>query len=216
AVALPIGIASAIRRGTAEDAAIRVGGLIGLSIPNFWLATLLLLFLPGRILPIASIGVYVRFFADPAGNLTVLALPAFSLGVVLVNGQPFVPAKILVDGPDRDRGPPVAYQCSAPPAAPRPRPRPAAPPRPRPTFAVRFLRTPVAVAGAVIVGGYLLAAGAAPVLAPGDPLAMASQALLAPPGGSHPFGTDQFGRDVASRLLYGARVSLSVSFASVL
>ncbi len=104
----------------------------------------------------------------------------------------------------------------SPPAAPRPRPRPAAPPRPRPTFAVRFLRTPVAVAGAVIVGGYLLAAGAAPVLAPGDPLAMASQALLAPPGGPHPFGTDQFGRDVASRLLYGARVSLSVSFASVL
>ncbi|TMI85399.1 MAG: ABC transporter permease [Bacillati bacterium ANGP1] len=45
---------------------------------------------------------------------------------------------------------------------------------------------------------------------------MASQALLAPPGGPHPFGTDQFGRDVASRLLYGARVSLSVSFASVL
>jgi len=103
-----------------------------------------------------------------------------------------------------------------PPAAPRPRVRPAAPPRLRPTFAVRFLRTPVAVAGAVIVGGYLLAAGAAPVLAPGDPLAMASQALLAPPGGPHPFGTDQFGRDVASRLLYGARVSLSVSFASVL
>ncbi|TMI90908.1 MAG: ABC transporter permease [Bacillati bacterium ANGP1] len=83
ALALPIGIASAIRRGTAEDAAIRVGGLIGLSIPNFWLATMLLLFLPGRVLPIASIGVYVRFFADPIGNLTVLALPAFSLGVVL-------------------------------------------------------------------------------------------------------------------------------------
>ena len=103
---------------------------------------------------------------------------------------------------------------SGPPAARRP--RPAAPPRPRPTFAVRLLRTPVAVAGAVIVGTYLLAAGAAPVLAPGDPLAMAPQALLAPPGGPHPFGTDQFGRDVASRLLYGARVSLSVSFASVL
>ena len=44
---------------------------------------MLLLFLPGRVLPIASIGVYVRFFADPVGNLTVLALPAFSLGVVL-------------------------------------------------------------------------------------------------------------------------------------
>jgi len=107
---------------------------------------------------------------------------------------------------------------SSPPSAPRsrPRPRPAAPPRARPTFAARFLRTPIAVAGAVIVGGYLLAAGAAPLLAPVDPLAMASQALLAPPGGPHPFGTDQFGRDVLSRLLYGARVSLAVSFASVL
>jgi peptide/nickel transport system permease protein len=44
---------------------------------------------------------------------------------------------------------------------------------------------------------------------------MAARALLAPPGPGHPFGTDQFGRDVLSRLLYGARVSLAVSFASV-
>ena len=56
---------------------------MGLSIPNFWLATMLLLFLPGRVLPIASIGIYVRFFANPIGNLTVMVLPALSLGVVL-------------------------------------------------------------------------------------------------------------------------------------
>jgi peptide/nickel transport system permease protein len=83
AIALPVGVLSALRRGTASDAAIRVGGLIGLSIPNFWLATMLLLFLPGRILPIASIGIYVRFFTNPIANLTVMVLPAFSLGVVL-------------------------------------------------------------------------------------------------------------------------------------
>ncbi|HLW60368.1 MAG TPA: ABC transporter permease [bacterium] len=83
AIALPVGIASALKRGSAADAAIRIGGLVGLSIPNFWLATMLLLFLPGRILPIASIGIYVRFFANPIGNLTVMVLPAFSLGVVL-------------------------------------------------------------------------------------------------------------------------------------
>jgi peptide/nickel transport system permease protein len=82
-IALPVGVLSALRRGTASDAAIRVGGLVGLSIPNFWLATMLLLFLPGRILPIASIGIYVRFFTNPIGNLTVMVLPAFSLGVVL-------------------------------------------------------------------------------------------------------------------------------------
>ena len=82
-IALPVGILSALRRGTAADAAIRLGGLVGLSVPNFWLATLLLLLLPGRLLPIASIGIYVRFLANPVGNLTVMLLPAVSLGVVL-------------------------------------------------------------------------------------------------------------------------------------
>ena len=82
-IALPVGILSALRRGTAADAAIRLGGLVGLSVPNFWLATLLLLLLPGRLLPIASIGIYVRFFANPIGNLAVMLLPAVSLGVVL-------------------------------------------------------------------------------------------------------------------------------------
>ena len=82
-IALPVAILSALRRGTAADAAIRLVGLVGLSVPNFWLATLLLLLLPGRLLPIASIGMYVRFFANPIGNLAVMLLPAVSLGVVL-------------------------------------------------------------------------------------------------------------------------------------
>jgi peptide/nickel transport system permease protein len=85
----------------------------------------------------------------------------------------------------------------------------------RSSTAARLLRTPVAAAGAVIVALYLGAAVAAPVLSPHDPLSMASQSLLAPPGGPYPFGTDQFGRDQLSRLLYGSRVSLVVSFASV-
>jgi peptide/nickel transport system permease protein len=83
AIAVPVGILSALRRGSPADAVIRVLGLVGLSIPNFWLGTMLLLLLPGRILPIASIGVYLRFFANPVGNLTVMALPALSLGIAL-------------------------------------------------------------------------------------------------------------------------------------
>jgi peptide/nickel transport system permease protein len=82
-IALPVGVLAAVRRGTVSDAMMRVGSLIGLSIPNFWLGTMLLLFLPGRILPIASIGIYVRFFTDPIRNLTVMVLPALSLGLVL-------------------------------------------------------------------------------------------------------------------------------------
>jgi peptide/nickel transport system permease protein len=82
AIALPVGIAAALRRGSTADALIRVAGLVGLSIPNFWLATMLLLLL-GNVLPVASIGVYVGLLTDPVANLTVLALPAFSLGVAL-------------------------------------------------------------------------------------------------------------------------------------
>ena len=82
-VAVPVGLLAATRRGSASDAVMRIGSLIGLSIPNFWLGTMLLLFLPGRILPIASIGMYVRFFTNPVANLTVMVLPALSLGLVL-------------------------------------------------------------------------------------------------------------------------------------
>jgi peptide/nickel transport system permease protein len=81
-IAVPIGIAAALRRGSAADAAIQLGGLAGLSIPNFWLATMLLLAL-GSVGSIASIGIYVGFFADPRRNLAVMVLPSFSLGIAL-------------------------------------------------------------------------------------------------------------------------------------
>jgi len=88
-------------------------------------------------------------------------------------------------------------------------------PRPRPTLWARFVRTPVAMAGAAIVGVYAVAALMAPIISPHDPSAMTPHSLLAPPGGPYPLGTDQFGRDLLSRLLYGTRVSLAVSVASV-
>ena len=71
----------------------------------------------------------------------------------------------------------------------------------------------VAVAGLVVL---LLAASAlgAPVLAPHDPLEM-SPALLAGPSPDHLLGTDSFGRDTLSRLLFGARTSLLIAGLSV-
>jgi peptide/nickel transport system permease protein len=71
------------------------------------------------------------------------------------------------------------------------------------------------VVGGVIVAAYVAAAVLAPLLSPADPLQMQPRALLAAPGGGHPLGTDQFGRDVLSRLLHGARTSLAVACASV-
>ncbi len=60
-----------------------------------------------------------------------------------------------------------------------------------------------------------LAAICAPLLAPYDPTALHLDNILAAPGAAFPLGTDALGRDVLSRLLYGARVSLWVGFVAV-
>ena len=55
----------------------------------------------------------------------------------------------------------------------------------------------------------------APVLAPYDPAAYDVKQILLPPSPAHWLGTDQLGRDVLSRMLYGARISMAVGFVSV-
>jgi peptide/nickel transport system permease protein len=79
------------------------------------------------------------------------------------------------------------------------------------------MRNPSAVFGSVIVGLFILAAIAAPLLAPYDPGFTDLRLRNVPPawvaGGStrHLLGTDPVGRDLLSRIIYGARVSLSIS-----
>ncbi|WP_038366404.1 ABC transporter permease [Bosea sp. UNC402CLCol] len=70
--------------------------------------------------------------------------------------------------------------------------------------------------GAGIVGLIVLAAIFAPLIAPYDPLALNIEARLAAPDAAHWLGTDQGGRDVLSRILFGARASLSVGIGAVL
>ncbi|MFA9460580.1 ABC transporter permease [Thiohalorhabdus methylotrophus] len=79
----------------------------------------------------------------------------------------------------------------------------------------RLLRNPLAVAGGVIVGCMALAAIFAPWLAPYNPYAINVDHILEGPSAAHWMGTDRLGRDVFSRILYGARVSLSVGFVAV-
>lgn len=76
----------------------------------------------------------------------------------------------------------------------------------------RFRRSRPAVVGSVIVGLFVLLALLAPILAPYDPLVMHKGVRLTPPDGTFWLGTDEYGRDIASRLLYGARVSFMASF----
>jgi peptide/nickel transport system permease protein len=70
-------------------------------------------------------------------------------------------------------------------------------------------------AGILLVGTMTVAALAAPWAAPFDPEAINVDAILQPPSAEHPLGTDALGRDVFSRMLYGARISLWVGFVAV-
>lgn len=76
-------------------------------------------------------------------------------------------------------------------------------------------RNRLALAGGAVVLVLAAVAVLAPVLAPADPNRPDVRRILEPPSREHPFGTDGLGRDVLSRMLYGARVSLAVGFVSV-
>jgi len=69
--------------------------------------------------------------------------------------------------------------------------------------------------GLVVVGLVALAAIFAPLLSPADPTRQVLLDSLLPPSWAHPLGTDEFGRDVLSRVLYGARASLQVGLIAV-
>ncbi|QJT79665.1 ABC transporter permease [Kosakonia sp. MUSA4] len=71
-------------------------------------------------------------------------------------------------------------------------------------------------AGIVIVGLWLFIALFVPWLAPFDPITQDATSSLLPPGGAHLFGTDNFGRDIFSRVLWGARVDLQICLLGVI
>ena len=79
----------------------------------------------------------------------------------------------------------------------------------------RVLRNPLALWGFVIIASVLAFALLAPLLAPYDPDAINVKSILLPPSTAHLMGTDSLGRDVFSRMLYGARISLLVGFVAV-
>jgi ABC-type dipeptide/oligopeptide/nickel transport system permease subunit len=75
----------------------------------------------------------------------------------------------------------------------------------------RFFKTnKFALVAAIILGILLLSSIFAPFISPYNPLHIDLDSIKEPPGTSHPFGTDNKGRDILSRVIYGARVSLSV------
>ena len=80
----------------------------------------------------------------------------------------------------------------------------------------RFLRHKLAMFGLVVVVAFVLVALLAPWIAPYDPIETSWSRIRKPPSWAHPFGTDENGRDVLSRLIWGARASLMAGVISVL
>ncbi|ABC77140.1 MAG: Glutathione transport system permease protein GsiD [Syntrophaceae bacterium PtaB.Bin095] len=79
-------------------------------------------------------------------------------------------------------------------------------------FRRRFIKNRLALAGSVLVLILFVVSLLAPWLAPYDPNAIDLNNILAPPSAAHWFGTDQLGRDVCSRMIWGAGISLKVGF----
>jgi len=75
----------------------------------------------------------------------------------------------------------------------------------------RSLRNPLTLAGILIIGALVGIALVAPLIAPADPTRTNLEIRFDPPTRAHPFGTDQLGRDILSRVIYGTRVSLRIA-----
>ncbi|NPU13429.1 ABC transporter permease [Bradyrhizobium sp. 83002] len=79
-----------------------------------------------------------------------------------------------------------------------------------------FSRNPLFWLGALLLAIIIMVSVLAPLIAPHDPLEQNIVARLEPPSAEFLFGTDNYGRDVLSRLIYGARISLMVGFVAIL
>jgi len=90
--------------------------------------------------------------------------------------------------------------------------RAVAPASGRRIFVRAWLRTPSLVVGAAIIVAVVAAAMFAPSLAPYSPTRQHYDAAVQPPSAAHPLGTDKFGRDQLSRIVYGTRIDLTVGF----
>ncbi len=79
----------------------------------------------------------------------------------------------------------------------------------------KLLRHKIGMTGLVIILVIIVCAALAPVLAPYDPAEIDYESMMTPPSWAHLLGTDEIGRDILSRLIYGAQVSLKVVFVSI-
>jgi peptide/nickel transport system permease protein len=85
----------------------------------------------------------------------------------------------------------------------------------RQDFLRTFFSNRLAVFGTAVMSIFILMAIFAPLIAPYEPLSQDLTKKFAPPSAAHPFGQDELGRDILSRVIYGARISLTAGLAAV-
>ncbi len=85
----------------------------------------------------------------------------------------------------------------------------------RPSALRRLWRQRAALVGVFIIAALALAGVLAPIIAPYNPVKQDLAHVLLPPCPAHPLGTDHLGRDILSRIIYGARLSLFIGFLAV-
>ena len=82
-IGIPLGLLSAVRARSRLDVLVRLGGLVGLSLPSFWLGTLIIVVFSLYLRWLPNTGGYVEFARDPLANLALLLFPAITLGLAL-------------------------------------------------------------------------------------------------------------------------------------
>ena len=222
-IAIPLGVAASTHRGSGADKLALTLGVVGISIPDFWLGIMLILFIALGLGILPSSG-YTPFGQNPIDNLKSVVLPAATLaaglGAVLtrmtrasmldVLRQDFVKVSRAKGLPELH----VVYRHALPNAG-------------MPIVTVLGLQSGYLLGGAVIVEQVFALPGVGnlvvnatlernyPVVQSAVLTAMDTTAPLRRPSLNHLFGTDNFGRDVFSRTLYGYRASLFAALGSV-
>jgi peptide/nickel transport system permease protein len=111
--------------------------------------------------------------------------------------------------------PPVGASLAQPIAQPRQATRAVRAGNPTIQALARTVRNPIGMFGVAVLTLLVICALGAPVLSPYDPLLQHAGAELRPPSGQFPLGTDNLGRDLLSRIIYGSRASLLVGVVAV-
>src|SRR6266849_919323 len=253
-VAVPIGVLSATRQDTAADYVGRMVAVSGLSLPDFWLATLVITFAAIWFHWIPAIG-YVSFWDSPWRNLQQFLLPAAVLGFRLASAtmrmtrstvlevlredyvrtawakglagrivvykhalkNALIPVVTIVGGQMGTllAGTVIVETIFALPGMGR-----LTVETEETISRLRALwnvmrKKPLGMASALLLLVLVLTAIFADVLAPYDPLETHPEIRLQAPSRAHLFGTDDIGRDVLSRVVYGSRISLWVGLLAV-